>query len=89
MGRLLLVGRLAARDLRHRPGQAVLLLLAITAATAVADPGPGPARRDQPPLPADPGGDQGPDVVAYLAAVVHQPGRQPQPHRRLERTAAR
>ena len=33
MGRLLLVGRLAARDLRHRPAQAVLLLLAITAAT--------------------------------------------------------
>src|SRR5579863_5899022 len=34
MGHLLLVGRLALRDLRHRPGQAVLLLLAITAATA-------------------------------------------------------
>ncbi len=29
MGRLLLVGRLVARDLRHRPGQAVLLLIAI------------------------------------------------------------
>jgi putative ABC transport system permease protein len=34
MGRLLLICRLAARDLRHRPVQAVLLLLAITAATA-------------------------------------------------------
>jgi len=34
MGRLTLVVRLAARDLRHRPAQAVLLLLAITAATA-------------------------------------------------------
>jgi ABC-type lipoprotein release transport system permease subunit len=34
MGRLLLIARLAARDLRHRPAQAVLLLLAITAATA-------------------------------------------------------
>src|SRR5580704_4654616 len=34
MGRLLLIGRLAVRDLRHRPVQAVLLLLAITAATA-------------------------------------------------------
>jgi hypothetical protein len=34
VGRLLLIGRLAARDLRRRPGQAVLLLLAITAATA-------------------------------------------------------
>src|SRR5215216_1273654 len=35
MGRLLLVGRLAARDLRRRPAEAALLLLAITAATSV------------------------------------------------------
>jgi putative ABC transport system permease protein len=34
MSRLRLVGRLVARDLRRRPGQAVLMLLAITAATA-------------------------------------------------------
>jgi putative ABC transport system permease protein len=34
MGRLLLIARLAARDLWHRPVQAILLLLAITAATA-------------------------------------------------------
>ena len=34
MGRILLVGRLAVRDLRRRPGEAVLLLLAIMAATA-------------------------------------------------------
>ena len=34
MGRLTLIARLVARDLRHRPGEAVLLLLAITAATA-------------------------------------------------------
>jgi putative ABC transport system permease protein len=34
MGRVLLIGRLAVRDLRRRPVQAVLLLLAITAATA-------------------------------------------------------
>lgn len=33
MGRLTLIARLAARDLRHRPVQAILLLLAITAAT--------------------------------------------------------
>jgi ABC-type lipoprotein release transport system permease subunit len=33
MGRILLVFRLAVRDLRRRPGQAALLLLAITAAT--------------------------------------------------------
>jgi ABC-type lipoprotein release transport system permease subunit len=34
MGRLLLIARLAARDLRHRPVEAVLVLVAITAATA-------------------------------------------------------
>jgi ABC-type lipoprotein release transport system permease subunit len=32
MGRLLLIGRLAARDLRHRPAEALILLLTITAA---------------------------------------------------------
>jgi putative ABC transport system permease protein len=32
VGRLLLIARLVARDLRHRPSEAVLLLLAITAA---------------------------------------------------------
>lgn len=34
MGRLLLIARLAVRDPRHRPAQALLLVLAITAATA-------------------------------------------------------
>lgn len=34
MGRLLLVWRLAARDLRRRPGEAALFLVAVTAATA-------------------------------------------------------
>jgi ABC-type lipoprotein release transport system permease subunit len=34
MGRLLLVSRLAARDLRRRPAEAALLLIALTAATA-------------------------------------------------------
>jgi putative ABC transport system permease protein len=33
MGRLLLVSRLAARDLRRRPAEAALLVLAIVAAT--------------------------------------------------------
>ena len=35
MGRALLIARLAARDLRRRPAEAALLLLAITAATSV------------------------------------------------------
>jgi putative ABC transport system permease protein len=35
MGRLLLISRLALRDLRHRPVEALLVLVAITAATAM------------------------------------------------------
>ena len=35
MGRILLIGRLAARNLRRRPAEAALLLLAITASTTV------------------------------------------------------
>lgn len=38
MGRLMVIARLVARDLRHRPAQAVLLLLAVTAATATLSP---------------------------------------------------
>ena len=34
MGKIRLVGRLVGRDLRRRPGPALLLVLAITAATA-------------------------------------------------------
>ncbi len=34
MGKIRLIGRLVGRDLRHRPGPALLLVLAITAATA-------------------------------------------------------
>jgi putative ABC transport system permease protein len=33
VGKTLFVGRLAARDLRRRPGEAVMLLIVITAAT--------------------------------------------------------
>lgn len=34
MGHLLLIRRLALRDLRRRPGEALVLLLAVTLATA-------------------------------------------------------
>jgi putative ABC transport system permease protein len=34
MGKIRLIGRLVGRDLRRRPGPALLLVLAITAATA-------------------------------------------------------
>lgn len=34
VGRLLLIWRLIVRDLRRRPGEAVMFLIAVTAATA-------------------------------------------------------
>src|ERR1700735_2807273 len=67
MSRLLLVCRLAVRDLRWRPAQAVLLLLAITAATATLTLGlalRGVASR---PYQQTMAATNGPDVVARLA----------------------
>ena len=78
MGKILLVGRLAARDLRRRPAQAVLLLLAITAATAVLTLGLVLHGVTSQPYQQTRVATNGADVVAYLP-VVHQPGRQPQP----------
>ena len=74
MGRVLLVGRLAARDLRHHPAQAVLLLLAITAATAMLTLGLALHGVTSQPYQQTRAATNGPDVVAYLP-VVHQPGR--------------
>ena len=78
MGKILLVGRLAARDLRHRPAQAVLLLLAITAATATLTLGLALHGVTSQPYQQTRAATNGPDVVAQLP-VLHQPGRQPQP----------
>ncbi len=75
MGRFLLVGRLAARDLRRRPAEAALLLLAITAATATLtlglvlhDVASDPYQRTRE-------ATAGPDVVATVSAdsVQNQP----------------
>jgi putative ABC transport system permease protein len=78
MGKILLVGRLATRDLWHRPAQSVLLLLAITAATAVLTLGLVLHGVTSQPYQQTRVATNGPDVVAYLPAL-HQPGRQPQP----------
>jgi putative ABC transport system permease protein len=78
MGKIVLVGRLAARDLRHRPAPAVLLLLAITAATTVLTLGLALHGVTSHPYQQTRAATSGPDVVAYLP-IVHQPGRQPQP----------
>ncbi len=78
MGKLLLVGRLATRDLRHRPAQAVLLLLAITAATATLTLGLVLHGVTSQPYQQTRVATNGPDVVAYLP-VIHQPGRPSRP----------
>ena len=78
MGKIVLVGRLAARDVRHRPAQAVLLLLAITAATAVLTLGLALHGVTSHPYQRTRAATSGPDVVAYLP-VLHQPGHRSQP----------
>jgi ABC-type lipoprotein release transport system permease subunit len=77
VGKILLVRRLVARDLRHRPAQAVLLLLAITAATATLTLGLALHGVTSQPYQQTRAATNGPDVVAYLP-VLHQPGRQSQ-----------
>jgi len=66
VGKLSLIGRLVARDLRYRPGPAVLLVLAITAATATLTLGLVlRGVTDQPYLQTR-AATKGPDVVAQL-----------------------
>jgi hypothetical protein len=79
MGRLLLVCRLAARDLRHRPVQAVLLLLAITAATATLTMGLALNGVTSSPYLRTRAATRGPDIVAFVspaqaARLVTAPG---------------
>ena len=78
MGRARLIGRLVARDLRHRPAQAVLLLLAITAATATLTLGLVLRGVTSQPYQQTRAATNGPDVVAYLP-VQHAPGQKSQP----------
>ena len=74
MGKLVLAGRLAARDIRRHPGQAVLLLLAITAATAVLTLGLALHGVTSQPYQQTRAATNGPDVVAYLPPVT-KPGQ--------------
>lgn len=81
MGKIVLILRLAARDLRHRPAQAVLLLLAITAATAVLSLALALHGVTNRPYQHTRAATRGPDVVAQLggpAGMVHRPGHAPQ-----------
>jgi len=66
MSRVRLVGRLVARDLRRRPGQAVLMLLAITAATATLTLGLVLHGVTSQPYQQTRAATRGPDELAYL-----------------------
>jgi ABC-type lipoprotein release transport system permease subunit len=68
MGRLLLIWRLAARDLRRRPAEAALLLLAITAATMTLTLGLGLRGAISKPYQSTRAATAGPDVVANVAS---------------------
>jgi ABC-type lipoprotein release transport system permease subunit len=66
VGRLPLIGRLIGRDLRRRPGQAGLLLLAVTAATSVLALGLVLHGVTSQPFQQTQAATRGPDVVAQL-----------------------
>ena len=68
MGRIVLICRLVARDLRRRPVQAMLMLLAVTAATAILTLGLALYGVTSQPYQQTRTATKGPDVVAYLRA---------------------
>jgi putative ABC transport system permease protein len=76
MGKVRLVARLVARDLRRRPGPAVLLVLAITAATATLALGLVLHGVTNQPFQQTKAATNGPDVVAQVGGpsfVTHGP----------------
>ena len=77
MGRVLLICRLALRDLRHRPAQAILLLLAITAATATLTLGLALNGVTSSPYLRTKAATNGPDATASLVPSDRAGGRQP------------
>jgi ABC-type lipoprotein release transport system permease subunit len=72
MGRILLVGRLAVRDLRRRPVEAALLLLAITAATTTLTLGLVLHDAASEPYLSTREDTNGPDVVASVAPYASE-----------------
>jgi putative ABC transport system permease protein len=80
VSRARLVARLIARDLRHRPGQAVLMLLAITAATTTLTLGLVLHGVTSQPYQQTRAATNGPDEVAYIGqpqATGGPPGSAP------------
>lgn len=66
MGKALLAGRLAVRDIRHRPAQALLLLLAIASAAATLTLGLALRNTTEHPYARTRAATMGPDVVAVI-----------------------
>src|SRR5260221_12390223 len=78
MGQARLVGRLVARDIRRRPAQAMVLLLAITAATSILTLGLALHGVTSQPYQQTRTATNGPDVVAQLRPwLVAGPGPGP------------
>jgi putative ABC transport system permease protein len=80
-GRLLIISRLVARDLRYRPAQALLMLLAITAATTVLSLAFALHGATSRPYQHTMAATHGPDAVAVLGGpqgMGHLPGHAPQ-----------
>jgi putative ABC transport system permease protein len=77
MGRLLLISRLAARDLRRRPVEAALLLLAIMGATTTLTLGLALHEVTDKPYEKTREATAGPDVVASADATPPELGGQP------------
>jgi putative ABC transport system permease protein len=84
MGRALLIGRLAVRDLRRHAAQAVLLLVAITAATTVLTLGLALHGVTSHPYQQTRAATRGPDVVAELP-VSPRPGQEARTAAALDR----
>jgi putative ABC transport system permease protein len=81
MGKLFIVSRLVARDLRYRKAQAVLMMLAITAATTVLSLALALHGVTSKPYQHTRAATRGPDVVAQVggpAGSAHIPGHAPQ-----------
>jgi ABC-type antimicrobial peptide transport system permease subunit len=76
MGKLVLVTRLAARDLRRRPGAAVLLLIALVTATATMTMGLILHGTTSQPYAITMAQTNGPDIVARSSLTVAQNGNQ-------------
>jgi putative ABC transport system permease protein len=71
MGRIVLITRLAARDLRHRPGAAVLLLIALVTATATLTMGLVLHGTTSQPYATTQAATNGPDIVAQANAPAN------------------